>query len=222
MRRIRIMASLRTKERILQAAEELFAEHGFSGTSLRQLTSLANVNLAAVNYHFGSKENLIAEVFKRRLDDLGRARLKALEDVLQQHGSRPPLDALLRAFVYPALTLTKQGSPFVKVLARAFVEYREELRAFLSKNYGELNRRFFELFSQHLSGLSEQQTFWRIEFMIGALTYTMADFGSPKALGALSDEDFWNARAEELVAFAAAGLVADSADRPQRELSQVS
>ncbi len=226
-RRIRqAMASLKTKERILRAAEELFADHGFSGTSLRQLTKLADVNLAAVNYHFGSKENLIAEVFKRRLDELGQARSTALDEVVKRHGDNPPLDEVLRAFIYPALHLTKTGSPFVKVLARAFVEYRNELRAFLSKRYGELNRRFFELFARHLSGLDEQQIFWRIEFMIGALTYTMADFGANRRpvnqLGSLSDEKFWQSRAEELVAFAAAGLMAEADSTATPSLSEAS
>ena len=59
-----------TKERLLTAAEQLFAEHGFAATSLRQLTGHADVNVAAVNYHFGSKENLITEVFRRRFDEL--------------------------------------------------------------------------------------------------------------------------------------------------------
>ena len=67
-----------TKERILGAAEELFAQHGFAGTSLRQVTSRADVNIAAVNYHFGSKENLVNEVFRRRMDDMTAARLSLL------------------------------------------------------------------------------------------------------------------------------------------------
>ena len=64
-----------TKERILGAAEELFAQHGFAGTSLRQVTSRADVNIAAVNYHFGSKENLVNEVFRRRMDEMSERRL---------------------------------------------------------------------------------------------------------------------------------------------------
>ena len=68
-----------TKDRILGAAEELFAQHGFAGTSLRQVTSRADVNIAAVNYHFGSKENLVNEVFRRRMDDMTAARLSLLE-----------------------------------------------------------------------------------------------------------------------------------------------
>ncbi|HVJ62842.1 MAG TPA: TetR/AcrR family transcriptional regulator, partial [Tahibacter sp.] len=71
-----------TKERILGAAEQLFATHGFAGASLRQVTAAANVNLAAVNYHFGSKENLINEVFRRRLDDLNAHRLEELDKAL--------------------------------------------------------------------------------------------------------------------------------------------
>jgi AcrR family transcriptional regulator len=73
-----------TKERILSAAEELFARHGFAGASLRAVTATANVNLAAVNYHFGSKENLINEVFRRRLDQLTETRLNALKAAKQR------------------------------------------------------------------------------------------------------------------------------------------
>ena len=67
-----------TRQRILGAAEELFAERGFAAASLRQVTAAAKVNLAAVNYHFGSKDNLIEEVFRRRLDELSRRRLERL------------------------------------------------------------------------------------------------------------------------------------------------
>jgi AcrR family transcriptional regulator len=102
-----------TKERILSAAEDLFAKSGFAGASLRQVTSAANVNLAAVNYHFGSKENLINELFKRRLDELTASRTAALDKV---RGTRQPtLEAVLEAFVQPALSLASDrggGSSF--------------------------------------------------------------------------------------------------------------
>jgi AcrR family transcriptional regulator len=73
--------SFSTRERILGVAEALFARHGFDGASLRQVTAAAKVNLAAVNYHFGSKESLIEEVFRRRLDELNRQRLASLAAV---------------------------------------------------------------------------------------------------------------------------------------------
>ena len=91
-----------TKERILGAAETLFAQHGFAGTSLRQVTSRADVNLAAVNYHFGSKENLINEVFRRRMDEMSQARLTALE-AAKSRAESERLQAVLAAFIEPAL-----------------------------------------------------------------------------------------------------------------------
>src|ERR1041384_830620 len=98
-----------TKERILGAAEELFAQHGFAGTSLREVTSRADVNIAAVNYDFGSKENLINEVFRRRLAELSERRLSAVQASREQ--SPGDLQAVLAAFIEPALALSldRQG-----------------------------------------------------------------------------------------------------------------
>ena len=108
-----------TKERILHAAEDLFAQHGFAGTSLRQVTSRADVNIAAVNYHFGSKENLVHEVFKHRMDEMSEKRLSQLSKVLEKDPK--DLESILLAFIQPALALTldRHGGSFVRVLARA-------------------------------------------------------------------------------------------------------
>ncbi|PIX61744.1 MAG: TetR/AcrR family transcriptional regulator, partial [Lysobacterales bacterium CG_4_10_14_3_um_filter_64_11] len=123
-----------TKERLLTAAEDLFAQFGFAGTSLRQVTTHADVNIAAVNYHFGSKENLVNEVFRRRLDELSQKRLEALR--VAQAQAEPQIEAVLAAFIEPALALTLDrqggGSAFVRVLARAYAEKNERLRKFLS------------------------------------------------------------------------------------------
>ena len=96
-----VQPSFSTRERILGVAETLFARHGFAGASLRQVTTAAKVNLAAVNYHFGSKESLIEEVFRRRLDELNRHRLAALA-VTQANPGRQ-LEDVLDAFIRPAL-----------------------------------------------------------------------------------------------------------------------
>ncbi|MEO8161436.1 MAG: TetR family transcriptional regulator, partial [Arenimonas sp.] len=116
-----------TKDRILGAAEELFAQHGFSGTSLRQVTSRADVNIAAVNYHFGSKENLVNEVFRRRMDEMSERRLNELRQA--QEETPGELEPILRAFIEPALALTldRHGSAFVRVLARAYAEKNDRL-----------------------------------------------------------------------------------------------
>ncbi|MGH8722039.1 MAG: TetR/AcrR family transcriptional regulator, partial [Burkholderiales bacterium] len=110
-----------TRTRILDAAEELFMQHGFEGTSMRQLTSRAGVNLAAVNYHFGSKDALIEAVFRRRLDPMNAARLAAL-DRLEDLSA----ENIIRAFIGPSLRLIEDakggGRNFIRLLGRTYTE----------------------------------------------------------------------------------------------------
>src|SRR5262245_65628728 len=95
-----------TRTRILDAAEELFMQHGFEGTSMRHLTARAGVNLAAVNYHFGSKHALIEAVFRRRLDPMNAARVAAL-DKLEAEGRASDPERIIRAFVGESLRLSE-------------------------------------------------------------------------------------------------------------------
>ena len=101
-------AASETKTRILDAAESLFMEHGFEGTSLRAITAGAKVNLAAVHYHFGSKEELFQSVLARRLDPVNRARLEWLTRLEAAASPSPlPCERVLTAFLMPALTLAR-------------------------------------------------------------------------------------------------------------------
>lgn len=196
-----------TKERILSAAEELFARHGFAGASLRQVTSAANVNLAAVNYHFGSKDNLINEVFRRRLDELTETRLGALRRVTS--GESPTLEAILEAFVEPALALASDrlgGSAFMRVLARAYAEHDQSLRRFLSDNYGYVLKNFAQAIQDLMPGLDKEALYWRLDFIAGALTYAMSDFGMIKRPPVRSEGEHRRHAAREFVRFAAAGM----------------
>lgn len=196
-----------TKERILGAAEDLFARHGFAGASLRQVTAAANVNLAAVNYHFGSKENLIEEVFRRRLDELNARRLAALAKV--NAGGDADLEQVLAAFIRPALELSLDktgGSAFVRVLARAYAEHNERLRRFLSDNYGHVLKEFAGAFARLLPHLGKEELYWRLDIVSGALTYAMADFGVIKRKSGVSEQTHRERAAEHLIRFAAAGL----------------
>ena len=196
-----------TKERILSAAERLFAERGFAETSLREVTSRADVNLAAVNYHFGSKSNLVNEVFRRRLDDLSARRISALRAAeASQAGS---LDSVLAAFIEPALALSvdrQGGSAFVRVIARAYAEKDDSLRKFLSENYGHVMREFARAIAVCLPHLSREQLYWRLDFLAGALTYAMADFGQIKRPGNISEKAHCERAATELIRFTAGGL----------------
>jgi len=196
-----------TKDRILGAAEELFAQFGFSGTSLRQVTSRADVNIAAVNYHFGSKENLVNEVFRRRMDDMTAQRLQALRAAVEQHPGE--LEPILAAFVEPALALAQDrhgGGAFVRVLARAYAEKNDSLRKFLSDHYGHVLRDFAKAIAACLPALSKEELYWRLDFLAGALTYAMADFGLIKRPAGISEAAHRERAARELIRFAAAGF----------------
>ena len=200
-------AHFSTKDRILGAAEELFAQFGFSGTSLRQVTSRADVNIAAVNYHFGSKENLVNEVFRRRMDEMSAHRLSALKAALDQHPGE--LEPILAAFVEPALAIAQDrhgGAAFVRVVARAYAEKNDSLRKFLSDHYGHVLREFAKAIAACVPVLSKEELYWRLDFLAGALTYAMADFGLIKRPSGTVEKAHRERAARELIRFSAAGF----------------
>ena len=206
-------AQFSTKDRILGAAEELFAQHGFAGTSLRQVTTRADVNIAAVNYHFGSKENLVNEVFRRRMDEMSARRLAQLKTALQQHPGE--LEPVLAAFVEPALAMAQDrhgGGAFIRVIARAYAAKNDSLRKFLSDQYGHVLRDFAKAIAGCVPALGKEQLYWRLDFLSGALTYAMADFGLIKRPAGLPEAAHRERAARELIRFASAGLKADTTD----------
>lgn len=201
-----------TKDRILHAAEELFAEQGFGATSLRQVTSRADVNIAAVNYHFGSKDNLVNEVFRRRMDEMSRERLAALR--LAVSGGDCSLEPILAAFVEPALAMAQDrhgGGAFIRVIARAYAESNDSLRKFLSDQYGHVLREFAKAIDACIPGLGKEELYWRLDFLSGALTYAMADFGLIKRPAGVSEATHRQRAAGALIRFAAAGFKAGTA-----------
>lgn len=195
-----------TKERILGAAELLFAQRGFDGASLRQLTAAAGVNLAAVNYHFGSKDKLVEEVFRRRLDALNERRLAALASIAG--APQTTLEDVLEAFIRPALDLSHDdsGALFMRVLARAFAEHDDTLRQFLSVNYGHVMRQFTAEFARLLPHLSKEELYWRVDLVTGALTHAMSGFGMIQRKSDVTEHTHREQTAAHLIRFAAAGL----------------
>ena len=198
--------SVSTKDRILGAAEVLFALRGFEGASLRQLTTAAGVNLAAVNYHFGSKEKLVEQVFRRRLDALNARRMDAL--VLIQGQPETTLEDVLAAYIRPALDLSHddKGAMFMRVLARAFAEHDDRLRQFLSENYGHVMRQFTAEFARLLPQLGKRELYWRIDLVTGALTHAMSGFGMIQRPKDVSERAHREQTAQHLIRFAVAGL----------------
>ena len=167
-----------TKTRILDAAEGLFMEHGFEATSLRSLTSSAGVNLAAVNYHFGSKEELFQAVLTRRLDPMNKERIELLDKLEREAGAKPiSCERILFAMLIPALRLARDeergGKHFLRLVGRAYADPAPFIRHFLSEQYAEMIGRYKEAFHKALPHLSRQELTWRLHFVMGALSYTL-------------------------------------------------
>src|SRR5690606_29180436 len=176
----------RTRERIIQAAERLFLEHGFDGTSLRLVTSLAGVNLGAVNYHFGGKDALFEAMLARRFDALHAERL-ALLDAYQAEGP-PSCEQLLAALFKPALARARDADSdcdFLRLLGRAYIDPSPLLRPLLAERDDPSTARFKEAVAAALPQLSVQELSWRLHFMMGALAYTLAGTDAWKLLATI-------------------------------------
>lgn len=168
-----------TRERILDAAERLFMAHGYDGTSMRQITGEATVNLAAVNYHFGSKESLIQEVFRRRLDWLNEERMRVLDRLEAEAGDQPVkpsliVDAFFGTLLRMAEDEARGGMTFLRLLGRTLTEPSEFIRAFLAHEYKTVMDRFKEALFRALPEVPKAEIVWRFHFMLGATSYAIA------------------------------------------------
>ena len=199
-----------TRTRILDAAEELFMQHGFEGTSMRHLTSRAGVNLAAVNYHFGSKQALIEAVFRRRLDPMNLERIAELERLESANNLSP--EAIIRAFLLPSLRLVEDakggGRNFIRLLGRTYSEPAKEIRALIGQMYAPAMERYKKALERALPQMPADELVWRMHFMFGTLAYTLAATDTVQLIAGCKPEDRYDARLleERLTAFLTAGL----------------
>ncbi len=218
------VTSADTKTRILDAAEALFTEHGYEATSMRQLTGAAGVNLAAVNYHFGSKEELFQAVLTRRLDPMNQERIEILADLERDAAARPPsCEKVLFAMLIPALRLARDekrgGKDFLRVLGRAYADPSPFVRHFLHQQYAEMIERYKEAFLRALPHLSRQELTWRLHFVMGALSYTLAGTDALKLFAQVTQADNDELLLQRLAPFLVAGLKAPAlADTRKLEL----
>ena len=200
-----------TRTRILDAAEELFMQHGFEGTSMRQLTAKAGVNLAAVNYHFGSKDALIEAVFRRRLDPMNAARIGALEALEATARPLSP-EAIIRAFVGESLRMIEDsksgGRNFIRLLGRTYTDPQKHIRSLIGQLYAPAMERFKNAFERALPQMPRDELIWRMHFMFGTFAYTLAATDTVQLIAGCKPEDRYDARLLEdrLTAFLAAGL----------------
>lgn len=166
-----------TRDRLLDTAERLFAQQGLDATSLRHITAEAGVNLAAVHYHFGSKEALVRAVFARRLGPLNKERLRLLDECEARAGSGgPSLEEVVEAFIAPPLRLRGEpeqgGENFCLLMGQLFSE-SSKWRQIIFAEFGETLSRFPEAFRRALPHLPESELFWRLHFTIGTMVHTL-------------------------------------------------
>ncbi len=165
-----------TKDRILDSAERLFALQGIEATSLRQITSDAEVNLAAVNYHFTSKDELVRSVYIRRIRPMNERRLARLSAL--ETNEAIDLDALLDAFIVPVMEaaqeLQKEGLTMGQFMGRLYTEPNAAAKNIIVSEMSETFRRFSTAFARVLPHLTTNEATWRLFFTIGIVSHTLA------------------------------------------------
>ncbi len=174
-----LISQANTKQRILDAAESLFAIKGFRGTSLRAITGRANVNLAAVNYHFGSKTALLEEAIKRKIQPLNQIRRKRLEEVREnarKKGKKPEVKAVLMAFIEPTLIFKKSNpdaKDFITFIGRSFADPDDTVRKVFLRFIKPIFQLLFETMCEALPEHHREVIFWRLHFSMGALFHML-------------------------------------------------
>jgi len=190
-----------TKSRIVDAAEKLFGMNGFEATSLRDITTEASVNLAAINYHFQSKDSLIDAIVARRVEPVNKRRMELLDAA----GPNPSLEEILVAFMAPVMQVkTDAMVPLMgRILSNPdlFVD-----RVFL-KHLAPVSQRFSEALSKALPDLAPSEVLWRLHFSVAVMTHTML-WGRvyPKITNGICDITDRNALVDRAVRFVAAGF----------------
>ena len=199
-----------TKTQVVLAAERLFAVHGFQKVSVRDITAEANVNLASVNYHFGSKDALLFDIFRRRTAELNRMRARLLHEANDAHGGRPPVRAILEALIGPPVRwLDPNGDRLISVqfLIRARSEGTEAMRDVLRTDVSHL-RRFADALRAARPDLPEVEVYWRLHFVLGMVhNNRFAEFDRLNTLSeGLTREDEIEPLIRRMVDFAEAGF----------------
>ena len=214
------MSARETKARIIEAAEELFAEQGFAATSLRKITAAAGTNLASVHYHFGSKEGLIGAVFAQRIGKVNGERLALLDEVLAGAGDEPPsLEQLLRAFILPTAHMARRKHlpALQRLIMRLHAEPGQDkiVRIFIAQ-FEEVMARFLPALQRAIPDVAEADLAWRLRFAVGGVIHA---FGAPEAFEAIWQKHCGTYDDEEMVGrlidFMTAGI--RQSDRPSGE-----
>lgn len=195
-----------TKTRILDHAERLFAEQGFDGVSLREITGSAGVNLAAVNYHFQTKEALIEAVIERHVGPINTRRLELLDQMEREAQSGPvPVERLIDAFIRPVVESDMRQ--IRQLLGRIYGAPDEFVFEIVQHQLADVARRFIAAFGRSMPELPMEECAWRLHFTAGMLAHTMTwSRILPVFSNGMCDPYDTEALIRRMVQFAAAGI----------------
>ena len=211
------MSKLNTRDSLLVAAEQLIAHKGYANTSLRDITAQANANIAAVNYHFGSKEGMVAAMLSRRMKPLNKERLVLLElelDAARKENRRPDPEKLLRAFIEPVIAFFQvqaQGNDFLRILSHLHSDPDDAIRQEFLKHMVPVFLSYFKGFKAALPDVAPELLVSRIFFCIGAMVHgasllvddDIREHGAKSGLPAMADS---KTIVEELIGFVLRGV----------------
>ena len=160
-----------TRDRLLDAAERLFADQGFADTSVRDLTREATCNLASVNYHFGGKENLYIEVFERMLKHIMHLRVQAISAVLESDSAT--IDQVFRAFAVaflePIRVNPERGECMMRLYSREMAQPLLPPGMFFHELVQPTITIMNQAYEQTFAGLSDNQKIWCLHALVGPL-----------------------------------------------------
>lgn len=185
-----------TVAKILSAAEISFSLYGYHGASIREVTQRAQVNLAAINYHFKDKASLYCEVIASRLRPINQSRLNKLTNALELAGDRPiPLSLVLDIFARPFFELCENsrsnGMHPLRLIGRSMVEPMPFVEKLLTAELHPVTTRFAQAIRRHIPNLNAEEFMWRLNFVVGAMHHTLATMHRMKELtrGLCQDND---------------------------------
>ena len=190
-----------TRDKILDAAELLFVERGFAATSMRAIASKAEVNLAAANYHFGSKRGLLSAVFHRRVAPITEQRLAGLKQ-LKESGKALTVRGILEVFFQP-MTSSENNTIVPGVVGWIYGEQEAITKPILESEFAETTAAFQEALKPLLAKVSREELGWRFHFIIGAMIHLLR-INAP--LGVASSRESFDTGLQRLVDFAVASL----------------
>ncbi len=180
----KVLAGTPTPQRILDTAEELFAEKGYEATSVRDITSRAGCNLASVNYHFGGKQNLYATIFQRMLSVLRDYRIAGLEQVIREPGVN--LETILRTFsrvFLEPLVEGRRGPRMMQLFLREMVEPRLPPGTIVTELFEPISHAFGKALKQQCPDLSEPSMRLCMISIVGQLAHMLMTFQLYKEAG---------------------------------------